>query len=82
MSQAHVTIKGHIDIPGLDCHLRHCAELAPHLGSTVGLILMLGNRKAISKGMSVGELALPLVCYREAWVRERCPLPALTTCNR
>ena len=72
MFQDHVTTKGHADVPSLDSHLRHCVELVPHLGSTVELTLMLGIRKAISKGMSAGELALRLVC----------PLPALTTCNR
>lgn len=31
MSQAHTITKSHVHIPGLDCCLRHCAELpTPH----------------------------------------------------
>lgn len=40
MSQTYVTAKGHAGVPGLDFCLRHCAELAPHLGSQVEQTLM------------------------------------------
>lgn len=31
MSQACVVTRGHVDAPGLDSHLRHCAELVLYL---------------------------------------------------
>ena len=33
MSQTHITTKGHVDVPGLDCFLRNYAELAPPVTS-------------------------------------------------
>jgi hypothetical protein len=63
----NITTKGHADVPGLDCHLRHCAELALPLTwpSWWGL-----SEKA-------PRAWAPLVFQAVALVRERCLPPPL-----
>lgn len=40
ITQTGVTTQVHTYVAGLDCPLRHCAELVPHQASTVGHLIL------------------------------------------
>ena len=58
--------------------LQHCG-CGPHLGSPVGLTLMVRGWGTNPKGVSTGNLGLPLVCGAVSWMRERYALPPSLT---
>lgn len=62
MSQVHVTTKGHAEVPGLDCCLSHCAELAQplaghHSRESWSHPLPGQHSRAAPGGVRAGELA-------------------------
>lgn len=57
---------------------------ALHLGSAVGLVQVAGVLVSKPVGVSVGDLALPLICCEMAWRGRRSNVPflSLTSCRR
>lgn len=67
------TRAGVLSLPSPASALRRAGP-APHLGSIVELTLtQSGENGEVGRQVSVGELALQLVCQAAAWARERCP---------
>lgn len=78
--------KSHADVPGLDCHLRHCASwqcslltttlkeagCTPHLSITVELTQMASKLVSRTYGHEYRKLAPLLICHGVVWARKRC----------